>query len=446
MNIKSNEKKENSTFELVIEVGAAEFQAAIDKVYNRQKNRINVPGFRKGKAPRKMVEKMYGAEIFFEDAISLAYPDAYEAALRETDIKPVAYPQLEVLDVSADGFTFKATVTVKPEASIKDYKGLQVAKPDVKVSAADIKAELKPYIDRASRLVSVERKAKKGDTAVIDFEGFKDGEPFQGGKGENYSLELGSGSFVPGFEDQVIGMKAGDEKDLDITFPENYTPELAGAAVVFKVKVHEVKEKQEPDVDDEFAKDVSEFETLDEFKKDLGEKLKARRQEQADRDFEAAVIDALLEKLECEVPQAMVDYRADKMLEDYANRIQGQGIGFEDYLRMMGMSVDDMRAQSKNAADRAVRSDLALESVAAAEGIEVSDADVDEEIGKLAEQYSMEVKKVKAIVNAEDVRHDLMVRKALELVKSSVKKPAKKTAKKADKAEEKADEAEKTEE
>ena len=446
MNIKSNEKKENSTFELVIEVGAPEFQAAIDKVYNRQKNRINIPGFRKGKAPRKMVEKMYGAEIFFEDAISLAYPDAYEAALKETDIKPVAYPQLEVLDVSADGFTFKATVTVQPEASIKDYKGLQVAKADVKVSAADIKAELKPYIDRASRLVSVERKAKKGDTAVIDFEGFKDGVPFQGGKGENYSLELGSGSFVPGFEDQVIGMKAGDEKDLDITFPENYTPELAGAAVVFKVKVHEVKEKQEPEVDDEFAKDVSEFDTLDEFKKDLGEKLKARRQEQADRDFEAAVIDALLEKLECEVPQAMVDYRADKMLEDYANRIQGQGIGFEDYLRMMGLSMDDMRAQSKTAADRAVRSDLALEAVAAAESIEISDGDVDEEINRLAEQYSMEADKVKDIVNVDDVRHDLMVRKALELVKDAVKKPAKKPAKKADKAEEKADEADKTEE
>ncbi len=278
MNIKSNEKKENSTYELVIEVGATEFQAAIDKVYNRQKKSINVPGFRKGKAPRKMVEKMYGAEIFFEDAISLAYPDAYEAALKEAGVDPVAYPQLEVLDVSADGFTFKAAVTVKPEASIKDYKGLSVARPDVKVSAADIKGELKPYIDRASRLVSVERKAKKGDTAVIDFEGFKDGVPFQGGKGENYSLELGSGSFVPGFEDQVIGMKAGEEKDLDITFPEDYAPELAGAQVVFKVKVHEVKEKQEPELDDEFAKDVSEFETLDEFKKDLGEKLKARRQ------------------------------------------------------------------------------------------------------------------------------------------------------------------------
>lgn len=446
MNIKSNEKTENSAFELVIEVGAAEFQAAIDKVYNRQKNRINVPGFRKGKAPRKMVEKMYGAEIFFDDAISLAYPDAYEAALKETGLKPVAYPRLEVLEAAADGFTFKATVTVKPEASIKDYKGLPVAKPEVKVSAADIKGELKPYIDRASRLVSVERKAKKGDTAVIDFEGFKDGEPFQGGKGENYSLELGSGSFVPGFEDQIIGMKAGDEKDLDITFPENYAPELAGAQVVFKVKVHEVKEKQEPEVDDEFAKDVSEFDTLEEFKKDLGEKLKARRQEQADREFEEAVITALLEKLECEVPQAMVDYRGDKMLEDYANRIQSQGIGFEDYLRMMGMTVDDMRAQSKTAAERAVRSDLALEAVAAAEGFEIPDSEVDEEIGKLAEQYSMEVDKVRSIVNPDDVRHDLLVRKALELVKESVKKPAKKAAKKADKAEETAEEPEKTEE
>ena len=432
MNIKSNEKKENSTYELVIEVGATEFQAAIDKVYNRQKKSINVPGFRKGKAPRKMVEKMYGAEIFFEDAISLAYPDAYEAALKEAGVDPVAYPQLEVLDVSADGFTFKAAVTVKPEASIKDYKGLSVARPDVKVSAADIKGELKPYIDRASRLVSVERKAKKGDTAVIDFEGFKDGVPFQGGKGENYSLELGSGSFVPGFEDQVIGMKAGEEKDLDITFPEDYAPELAGAQVVFKVKVHEVKEKQEPELDDEFAKDVSEFETLDEFKKDLGEKLKARRQEQADREFETAVIDALIEKLECDVPQAMVDYQADKMLDDYANRVQSQGIRFEDYLRMMGMSMDDMREQSKTAAARTARSDLALEAVAAAEGIEVSDAAVDEEIARLAEQYKMEEDKVRSIVNVDDIRRDLTMRGALDLVKSSAKKTAKKVAKKAE--------------
>ena len=429
MNIKSNEKTENSAYELVIEVGATEFQSALDKVYNRQKNRINVPGFRKGKAPRKMVEKMYGAEIFYDDAISLAYPDAYEAALKETGLKPVAYPKLEVQEASANGFTFKATVTVKPEASIKDYMGLPVAKPDVEVTDADIEDELKPYIDRASRLVSVDREAQKGDTAVIDFEGFKDGEPFQGGKGENYSLELGSGSFVPGFEEQVIGMKAGDEKDLDITFPENYTPELAGAAVVFKVKVHEVKEKQTPEVDDEFAKDVSEFDTLDEFKKDLGEKLNARRQDQAGRDFETAVIDALIERLECEVPQAMIDYRADEMLEDYANRIQSQGIGFENYLQMMGMTMDDMRAQSKTAADRAVRSDLALEAIVAAENIEVTDAEVDEEIAKLAEQYKMEADKVRELLSLEDLRMDLSMRKALELVKGAVKEPDKEAEK-----------------
>ena len=429
MNIKSNEKTENSAYELVIEVGATEFQSALDKVYNRQKNRINVPGFRKGKAPRKMVEKMYGAEIFYDDAISLTYPDAYEAALKETGLKPVAYPKLEVQEASANGFTFKATVTVKPEASVKDYMGLPVARPGVEVTDADIEAELKPYIDRASRLVSVDREAQKGDTAVIDFEGFKDGEPFQGGKGENYSLELGSGSFVPGFEEQVIGMKAGDEKDLDITFPESYTPELAGAAVVFKVKVHEVKEKQTPEVDDEFAKDVSEFDTLDEFRKDLGEKLKTRRQDQADRDFETAVLDALLEKLECEVPEAMVDYRADKMLEDYSHHIQSQGIGFENYLQMMGMTMDDMRAQSRTAADRAVRSDLALEAIVAAENIEVTDAEVDEEVAKMAEQYKMETDKVRELLSLEDLRMDLSMRKALELIKGAVKEPDKEAEK-----------------
>ena len=234
-------------------------------------------------------------------------------------------------------------------------------------------------------------------------------------------------------------MKAGDEKDLDITFPENYSPDLAGAAVVFKVKVHEVKEKQEPEVDDEFAKDVSEFDTLDEFKKDLGEKLKTRRQEQADRDFEAAVIDALIEKLECDVPQAMVDYRADKMLEDYANRIQSQGIGFDNYLKMMGMTLDELRVQSKTTAERNVRSDLALEAVAAAEGIEATDADVDEEIAKLAEQYKMEADKVRELVSVEDLRLDLAMRKALELVKGAAKKPAKK-AKKAEEAEDGAEE------
>ena len=440
MNIKSNEKKENSAIELVIQVSAEEFEAAINKVYNRQKKNITLPGFRKGKAPRKMVETMYGAQVFYEDAIEESYPAAYEKALEETGIEPVAYPKLEIQEVGKDGYTFKALVTVRPEVSIKDYKGMAIAKNEVKVTAADIKNELKPYIDRASRLVSVERKAKKGDTAVIDFEGFKDGVPFEGGKGENYSLELGSGSFVPGFEDQVIGMKAGDEKDIDITFPEDYTPELAGAAVVFKVKVNEVKEKQEPEVDDEFAKDVSEFDTLEEFKKDLGEKLKERRQAQADRDFETAVVDALIEKLECDVPEAMVDYRADKMMEDYAARMQNSGIPMEDYLRIMGMTMDDLRAQAKTAADRAVRSSLALEAVAEAEKIEVTDTDVDAEVARLAKEYSLPEEKVRESVDVKDIMKDLASQKALELVKDSVKKPAKKAAAKKGEEEESGEE------
>ena len=426
MNIKSNEKKENSAVELVIEVSAAEFDAAINKVYNKQKKNIMIPGFRKGKAPRKMVEKMYGESVFFEDAVEEAYPAAYDAALKEAGIVPVAYPKLEIVEVSKDGFTFKALVTVQPEASVKEYKGLVVAKPEVKVTAADVKAEMKPYIDRASRLVSVDRKAKKGDVAVIDFEGFKDGVAFEGGKGENYSLELGSGTFVPGFEEQVIGMKAGEEKDLDITFPENYTADLAGAAVVFKVKVNEVKERQEPALDDEFAKDVSEFDTLDEFKKDLKEKLKARRQQQAERDYEAAVIDALLENLVCDVPEAMVDYRADKMVEEQAMRMQQNGLNFQDYLKYMGLSMDDVRAQAKTAADRAVRTALALDAVAKAEGIEVTQEELDAEVKRLAEQFNVTEEQVREVTNESDMKQDLGSKKALELVKASAKKPAKK--------------------
>ena len=439
MIIKSNEKKENSAVELVIEVGAAEFEAAVEKVYNKQKKNIQLPGFRKGKAPRKMVEKMYGAEVFYEDAINEVYPEAYEAALDEAGLDPVAYPQLEIVEVGANGLIFKALVTVKPETSIKDYKGLVVAKPEVKVSATDVKNELKPYIDRATRLVTVERKAKKGDTAVIDFEGFKDGVAFDGGKGENYNLSLGSGTFVPGFEEQVIGMKAGQEKDIDITFPENYTPELAGAAVVFKVKVHEVKERQEPTLDDEFAKDVSEFETLEDLKKDLKEKLKARRQEQAEKEYESAIIEALCEKLECEIPQAMIDYRAEKMLESMAKDAKQYNMDLESYVGMFGMSMDALKAQAQISAAQEVRTGLALDAVVEAEGIVITDEEADAKMVSLAEQYGADIENVRASMDVVALKKDLATEKALELVKSTVKKPAKPAKKAEAEVEEKAE-------
>ena len=450
MNIKSNEKKENSTIELVIQVGADEFNAAIDKVYNRQKKNITLPGFRKGKAPRKMVEAMYGAEVFYEDAIEEAYPAAYSAALEEAGIEPVAYPKLEIQEVGKDGFTFKAVVTVKPEVKVKDYKGMTAPKADVQVTDADVKAELKTYIDRASRLVTVDREAKKGDTVVIDFEGFKDGVAFEGGKGENYSLELGSGSFVPGFEDQLIGAEAGDEKDLDITFPEDYAADLAGAAVVFKVKVHEVKERQEPTVDDEFAKDVSEFDTLAELEKSLREKLEKTRKERADQEFENALVQQLVDNMECEVPEAMVEYQADQMVQDYANRVQSQGFRFEDYLNMMGTTLDQMRQQAKESAGRQVRQNLALEAVADAEGFEITDDEVEAEIARLAGEYDMEADQVRAAVPVEDLKHDLRGKKAVELIVSTAKvgeapkKAAKKPAKKEEAGEEKKPAAKKT--
>lgn len=416
MNIKSNEKKENSTIELVIEVSAEEFEAALNAAYNKRKKNISIPGFRKGKAPRKIIEATYGAEVFYEDAIEAAYPAAYAAVIQEAGINPVAFPRLEVLEMGKEGFSFKAVITVKPEVTVKDYKGLSAPKAEVKVSAADVKAELKPYIDRASRLVTVERKARNGDTVVIDFEGFRDGVPFEGGKGENYNLSLGSNTFVPGFEEQLVGVVAGDEKELDITFPADYAPELAGAAVVFKVKVHEVKERQEPALDDEFAKDVSEFETLAELKKSLSNDLKKKRREEAEKDFENAIIDKLVENMEGEVPEAMAEFRADRMVEEYAMRLQSQGIPFEQYLSILGTSVEIMREQAMDSARRMVKMELALEAVAEAEKLEVTEADVEAEISRMAETYGRNADEIRDTIPTEELKGDLLRRKAVEFV------------------------------
>ncbi len=450
MKVTSVEKKEKSTVELTIQVEAEAFEAAIQKAYLKNRGRINVPGFRKGKAPRKIIEGMYGASVFYEDAINDLYPAAYEEAVKEQGLDDVGYPKMEIVEVGKEGFTFKALVSVRPEAKLGEYLGLTAPKEEPAVTDKDIDEELKPYISRATRLVSVKRKAKNGDTAVIDFEGFDNGTPFEGGKGENYDLKLGAGMFVPGFEEQVVGMKAGEEKDIDITFPEDYHADLAGKAVVFHVKCNEVKESQAPEVDDEFAKDVSEFETLADFRKDLGEKLLERKKAQAQSDFENAVIEQLVENMECEIPDGMVEVQVDRLMDDYAMRLQNQGIAMDQYMSMMGMNMEMMRASARPSALKQVQMELALAAVAKAEGLQASDEECEAEIAKLAEQYQMEADQVKAFITDDVLRNDLTLRKASELVLSKAKvgeakkneekaekKPARKAAKKAEEGEEK---------
>ena len=443
MNVKSVEKKEKSTVELVIEVGAEEFEAAVQKVYLKQRGKIAIPGFRKGHAPRKIIEAMYGTGVFYEDAINDVYPGAYAQAVEQEKLDAVAWPSVEVVSVGKEGLTFKAVVTVRPEVKLGQYKDLTAEKPAVTVTDEDIEGELKPYINRATRMVTVDRPAENGDTVVIDFEGFMDGKPFDGGKGEGHSLELGSNSFIPGFEDQLVGAKAGDEKDVNVSFPEDYhAQELAGKPALFKVKVHEVKEKQLPALDDEFAKDVSEFDTLDAFKKDLADKLTKRREEQAERTFQAAVMEQVMNNMEVDIPDAMVEFEADNMVNDMAQRIQSQGIPFDQYLSMMGMNMNMMHEQAKAAAMERVRRDLALGAVVDAEQIAISDEEVEEEYKRLAEEYHMELDKVKQAVEAENVRKELSVKKAEQLIYDSAKAgkaPAKKKAA-AKKTEEKAEE------
>lgn len=433
MNVKSKKKGEHSTVELIIEVDAKTFDEAVNRVYLRQRKSINIPGFRKGKVPRQMLEAMYGANLFYEDAIKDVYPAAYEEAVAQEKLKPAAYPQIEIMEAGKDGFTFKAIITLKPEVKLGEYKGLTAPKEKINVTDSDIDAEMAPYIQRATRLTAVKRKAKKGDTAVIDFEGFDNGVPFEGGKGEGYSLELGSGTFIPGFEDGVIGMKAGEEKELNITFPEDYTPDLAGKPVVFKVKVQEVKEPVKPELDDEFAKDVSEFETLADFRDDLKKKITERREKQVNTEYERAITDQLIDNVEVDLPQAIVDQQTDRMMDDYKMRVESQGIPFDQYMSMMGMTTDTLRKEAAVGARRRVLNELALEAVAKAEKLKISAAEKKAEYERLAKEYNMEVDQVKAAVNEEALAEDLMYQKAAKFVLDNAKvgkAPAKKAAKK----------------
>ena len=455
MNVKSCEKVEKSRVALTISVGAEEFEAAVNKAYLKMRGKINVPGFRAGKAPRKIIEKMYGAEVFYEEAVNIVLPDAYEAAVAEQKLDVVGYPEVELEGVNAEGCTFKCTVPVYPEVKLGQYKGLEAPKAEVKVMAADVNTRLNEMADRNSRLVSVDRAAKKGDTANIDFEGFDNGVPFDGGKGESHDLELGSGSFVPGFEDQVIGMKAGEEKDIDITFPQDYTPELAGKAVVFQVKVNEVKVKEVPALDDEFAKDVSEFDTLKDLKADIKKKLTEERNTAAQRAFEDVLMQKVADGIEADIPDAMVDAQAEQMVNNFKQQMAAQGIPFEQYLKMTNTSEADFKAQAQAPALGQVRMDLALAAIVKEEKLEASDAEVDAEMEKVAQQYGMDLETVKKYLRADEVKEQVLREKAIKVVADSAKavapeaaeaaeeeKPAKKsaakkTAKKAEDGEEK---------
>lgn len=441
MELKNTEKQEHSVVALTIEITKAEFEAAKDKAFKKTGKNITVPGFRKGKAPRKMIEKLYGEGVFFEEAFNIIYPDAMEMAVEKSGIKPVGRADVDLGDPAEEGgLTIIAKVPVEPEVELGEYKGIEVEKETVKVLQADVKAELNRMAQRNARTETVERKAKKNDTVDIDFEGFVDGVPFEGGKAEHHELTLGSGAFIPGFEDQLIGCKAGDEKDVVVTFPEEYhAKELAGKEATFKCKVHKVEETILPEIDDEFAKDVSDTcETLDDLKKEITERLKAERQEAADNAFEEKVLDAVIDGMKADIPAAMIDSQVDTIVQDFGYRLQMQGMGLEQYLKMTGTEMGAFRAMFQSQAERQVKTRLALQKVVELEGITVSDTELEEEYAKMAVQYKMEVEKVKAIVSKEALEGDLKISNALEFIKKNakVKKAAKKKAAKKKAAEE----------
>ena len=401
-----------------------------------------------------MIEKLYGEGVFYSDAVDAALPEAYTQAIGSSGLDVVGYPEIEIVDdqIGKDGFTFKATVAVYPEVELGQYKGVCAVKEEVKVTADDVKERLNQMAEREARLVSVGRKVKKGDTAVIDFEGFDNGVAFEGGKGENHELEIGSGSFVPGFEDQIIGMKAGEEKDIDITFPENYTKDLAGKQVVFHVKVNEVKEKQTPALDDEFAKDVSEFETLKELKDDTKAKITAEREQSAKIAFENALLEKVAGDIKADIPEVMIEEQCRRFLDEFKQRLQAQGIPYDQYCKMTGMDEAKFMEDGREPAVRQVKMDLAIAAIIKAENLDVTDEEIEEKYKSMAEQYGMELDMLKKYLDAPTVRNQLLNEKAIAVVVDSAKaekptkaektegeeekKPAKKTAKKAAEGEE----------
>ena len=451
MSLKETKKIDANRYQLEITVDGEKFREAIREAYKKNGKKINVPGFRKGKAPLHIIETYYGSEIFFEDALNLLYNDLVEDAIKESGLKVINDKMdFDLVSISKeDGVDFKVSLTTYPEIEIGEYKGLKAEETAVKVDAAEVNAELNAMAERNARMVSVEdRAAKNGDTVVIDFEGFTDGKAFDGGKAEGHSLVLGSGQFIPGFEDQIVGKNIGDEFDVNVTFPEEYgAKELAGKEAVFKVKLHEIKVKELPAIDDEFAKDVSEFDTLKELKADLKKKATERKKKAAEESTENALVQQIVDSIKGEIPEAMFENRLNQCVEDFAYRLQSQGLNLETYLKYTNSNIDEFKKSFRPQAEAQVKYRLALEKIVELENIKPDDKEIEAEYEKLAKDYGVEADKVKNAIPAEEVAKDLAVGKAIDLIKENAvitevepkaeekapaKKPAaKKTTKKA---------------
>ena len=416
------EKLENSTVKLTIEVPAEQFDAAMQDVYNRQKKNISIPGFRKGKVPRQMVERMYGPEVFYDDAANQIMPQAYSDAAKESGEDIMSRPTVDIVQIEkGKPFIFTAEVAVRPDVKLGEYKGVEVTKIDTEVSDEEVETELNNERERNARTITVEDRAiQSGDTAVIDFEGFADGKAFEGGKGENHNLEIGSGSFIPGFEDQLIGKNSGDEVEVNVTFPEDYHAEdLKGKDAVFKVKIHEVKAKELPEADDEFAQDVSEFDTIAEYRDSIRKKLEDRKADMAKNEQKQEAIDKIVEASEMELPDAIVLTRADEIINQFAQQLAQQGLSMDQYMQYAGTDIDQLRDSVRPEAVTRIKNQLVIDAIAKAENIEITDAEVEEELKKMAEMYNMELDKLKGYMTEEETENmklDLASQKALDLV------------------------------
>ncbi|MBQ3216489.1 MAG: trigger factor [Oscillospiraceae bacterium] len=420
MNVKSVEKQ-TAKASITVEIARAELEPAINTVYLKARKDIAMPGFRKGKVPRMVIEAAYGKNVFLEDAVEEMFPQIYKDCVLTQEVKPVGRPAVSAMDIAENGdVTLTIDTDLYPEVTLGQYKGLEIPKAEAAVSPEEVEAEIDRLAKRVEQVVSVERPAQDGDTAVIDFEGFKDGVAFDGGKGEKYDLKLGSHSFIPGFEEQAVGMSAGEEKDINVTFPEDYhASELAGAAVVFKVKVHEVKETIVPERDDEFVKDVSEFDTMDELRADIEKRILAEKQDGIDRAFENAAIEKAVANMTAEIPDSMVEEELEQQMERMDYELRSQGASLQAYAQMMGGDMNAIKNSLRPGALSAVKTNVMLDAVVDAEHIEVSDEECEEEYAKLAESYQLDVEKVKELLDAAGMRGDLQVRKAAKLIASA---------------------------